>query len=251
MSETSPRISAAARAVFNVAHDYDPAATEAWDELSLKAQQTYIDRAAVLVGAIDATDDRIRLTLPQFLDIKAQTVSDLSIDLHSRFGSDPAAREVLDMVETVRASYGDRYLDPVDVETAMASLIQERLAASLRGTADAFDAASIQDITDGFDFEHGMTPRTLRKVIGGCADWLRTRADDLDAEPRRPYRRVDTRAIIDEDRHSAVLGVIGRLVRRANYLANRDGVGRSSFIMTDMLVEELGRAGADVSGGAE
>lgn len=246
MTETSPRVLAAARALFNVDTGFAPDDRSEWDAAPLKVQQGFIDRAAVLVAAIDATDDRIRLTLPQFLDIKAQTVSDLSIDLHSRFGTDPGAKDVLDLVETVRAGYGDRYLDPVDVETAMASLIQERLSMALRATADSFDRASIQDVTEGFDFDHGMTPRTLRKVIGGCADWLRTRADDLDAEPRRPYRRVDTRAIIDEDRHTSVLGVIGRLVSRANSLASRDGRDRPSFIMTDMLVEELGRVGADV-----
>lgn len=246
MTETSPRILAAARAVFNVESELNPTDSEAWGELSLKAQQAYAARAAVLVSAIDATDDRVRLTLPQFLNIKAQTVSDLSIDLHSRHGSDPAAQDVLTTVEIIRANYGDRYIDPVDHEAAMASLVQERLAAALRDTADSFDAASLDQITAGFSFEHGMTPRTIRRVIQGCADWLRTRADDLDAEPRRPYRRVDTRAIIDEDRHTAVLGVIGRLVRRANSIAQRDGMDRSSFIMTDMLVEELGRAGADV-----
>ncbi len=246
MPETNPRVLAAARALFNVDTGFAPDDRSEWDAAPLKVQQGFIDRAAVLVVAIDATDDRIRLTMPQFLDIKAQTVSDLSIDLHSRHGADPGAKGVLDMVSEIRAGYGDRYLDPVDVDTAMASLIQERLAASLRGTADAFDTASLHEITDGFDFEHGMTPRTLRKVIGGCADWLRTRADDLDAEPRRPYRRVDTRAIIDEDRLTAVLGAVGRIVRRANSLAGRDGREVSSFIMTDMLVEELARVGADV-----
>jgi hypothetical protein len=242
MTETSPRILAAARAVFNVERELDPADTEAWDELSLKARQTYVDRAAVLVAAIDATDDRVRLTLPQFLNIKAQTVSDLSIDLHSRHGADPAAAEVLTTVEIIRANYGDRYIDPVDHEAAMASLIQERLAAALRATADSFDAASLQEITAGFDFDR-MTPRTLRQVIRGCADWLRTRADDLDAEPRRPYRRVDTRAIIDEDRHTAVLGAIGRIVCRSRALAAQ-GRMTNAFIMTADLVEALEQVGA-------
>ncbi|HEX9088224.1 MAG TPA: hypothetical protein VF867_11915 [Arthrobacter sp.] len=249
MSETSPRVRAAARVVFNTAHDYDPADTEAWGELSLKAQQPYIDRGAGLVAAIDAADDRIRLTLPQFHAIKAQTVSDLSIDLHSRFGADRAAEDVLDMVATVRAGYGEQYVEPVNFEEAMGSLIRERLSASLRSTADFFDHASLDQIKSdmrGLDLSPLVSPQFQRRFIQGCAGWLRTRAEELAEETRIPYRRVDTRAIIDEDRHTAVLGVIGRLVRRANSLAQRDGMDRSSFIMTDMLVEELGRAGADV-----
>ncbi|QOD06015.1 hypothetical protein [Pseudarthrobacter sp. BIM B-2242] len=217
---------------------------------SLNSGDSLAGQAAALVAAIDAADDRVRLTLPQFHDIKAETVSNLSIDLHSRFGGDPAAAEVLAFIEEQRALYGDRYIEPADHEEAMASLIRERLALSLRSTADRFDAASLQDITEGFDFEHGMAPRTLRKVIQGCADWLRTSAQDLEANPRRPYRRVDTRAVIDEDRHTAVLGVIGRLVRRSRALAERDGRTTSPFILTDMLVEELDRVGASVKAGS-
>jgi hypothetical protein len=250
MPETSPRILAAARALFNLDSGFAPDDRSEWNAAPSKVQNGFIERAAVLVAAIDATDDRIRLTLPQFLNIKAQTVSDLSIDLHSRHGADPTAQGVLATVEQVRAGYGDRYLDPIDHEEAMASLVQERLAASLRDTADSFDRSSLQDVTAGFDFEHGMAPRTLRKVIMGCADWLRSHADDLDAETRRPYFRVDTRAIIDEDRHTAVLGVLGRLVSRSKSIAQRDGRDISPFIMTDMLVEELARVGADVGAAA-
>lgn len=250
MPETSPRILAAASTLFNVDAGFAPDDRSEWDAAPLKVQQGFIERAVVLVAAIDANDDRIRLTLPQFLNIKAQTVSDLSIDLHSRHGADPAAQGVLATVEQIRASYGDRYLDPVNHEEAMASLIRERLAKELHSIADSFDAASLQDITDGFDFDHGMTPRTLRLVIHGCADWLRTRAEDLDDGPRRPYRRVDTLAVIDEDRHASVLGVISRLVLRANNLATRDRRNTPSFIMTKDLVEHLEAVGADVGAAA-
>lgn len=245
MTDTDPRIEAAARVIFNTSHDYDPTDTEAWESLSTLHQKGYVKRGTVFVAALDAADDRVRLTMDQFLDIKAQTVSDLSIDLHSRHGSDPGAQAVLASVAEVRAALGDRFLDPVDVETAMDSLIQERLAIALRATADSFDRASLQDVTDGFDFDHGMAPRTLRKVISGCADWLRNQADELDAAPRRPYRRVDKRAIIDEDRLTAVLGAIGRLVRRSKALADQDR-HKNPFIMTDMLVEALEGVGATI-----
>lgn len=245
MTSFDPRVLAAARVIFNTSHGYDPADTEAWDSLSTNAQRPYVDRAAVMVSALDAADDRVRLTMDQFLAIKAQTVSDLSIDLHSRHGSDPGAQAVLASVAGARAALGDRFLDPVDVETAMDSLIQERLAIALRATADSFDRACLQDVTGGFDFDHGMAPRTLRKVISGCADWLRNHADELDDAPRRPYRRVDKKAIIDEDRLTAVLGVIGRLVRRSKALADQDR-HKNPFIMTDMLVEALEGVGATI-----
>lgn len=224
----------------------DPRVQAAAQALHALEPGTFAEQAAAVVAAIDAADDRIRLTMPQFNGLKAETVSDLSRSLYSRFGKDPGAKEVLAFVDEQQARYGDTYIEPVDHETAMASLIQERLALALRSTADRFDAASLDDITAGFDFEHGMTPRTLRKVIQGCADWLRTRADDLEAQPRRPYRRVNIRAVIDEDRHAAVLGVIGRLVRRSRSLAERDTRDLTPYIMTDMLVEELDRVGANV-----
>lgn len=215
----------------------------------LNSGESYYEQARALVAAIDAADDRVRLTMPQFNGIKAETVSNLCSDLYSRFGKDPGAKGVLAFVDEQQALYGDVYIEPADHEEAMSSLIRERLALSLRSTADSFDAASLRDITAGFDFDHGMAPRTLRKVIQGCADWLRTQAEDLEANPRRPYRRVDTRAVIDEDRHTAVLGAIGRLVRRSRALAERDGRDINPFIMTDMLVEELDRVGASVKAG--
>lgn len=224
----------------------DPRVQAAAQALHALEPGTFAEQAAAIVAAIDAADDRIRLTMPQFNGIKAETVSNLCTDLYSRFGGDPGAKAALAFVDEQQAQYGDRYIEPIDHETAMASLIQERLALAMRSTADRFDAASLEDITAGFDFEHGMRPRTLRKVIQGCADWLRTRADDLDAEPRRPYRRVNIRAVIDEDRHTAVLGVLGRLVRRSRAIAERDGRDLAPYIMTDMLVEELDRVGANV-----
>lgn len=245
MTEPNPRILAVARTLFNLDAELDPADTGTWESLGESARRHFIDRASVIVAAADAADDRVRLTMDQFLDIKAQTVSDLSIDLHSRHGSDPGAQAVLASVAEVRAALGDRFLDPVDVETAMASLIQERLAIALRATADSFDRASLQDVTHGFDFDHGMAPRTLRKVISGCADWLRNQADELDDAPRRPYRRVDKRAIIDEDRLTAVLGAVGRLVSRSKALADQDR-HKNPFIMTDMLVEALEGVGATI-----
>lgn len=246
MSEPSPRVRAAARVVFNTAHDYDPTDTEAWGGLSFKAKQPYIDRAAVLVAAIDAADDRIRLTLPQFHAIKAQTVSDLSVDLHSRFGSDRAAEDVLDMVATVRAGYGDQYLEPVNFDEAMGSLIRERLSASLRSTADFFDHASLEQIKSNMgdlDLSPLVSPQFQRRFIQGCAGWLRTRADELAEESRIPYRRVDTRPVIDEDRHTALLGALARVVARANRIAETHK-SSTSFVMTDRLVEEIESAGA-------
>jgi hypothetical protein len=242
---TSARIEAAARAEYNLTHglEVDDAG---WDEIGGQPRAEALARATVLVAAIDAADDRIRLTMPEFLDIKAQTVSDLSIDLYARHGVDPGAKEALATVDEMRAVYADRYLDPINHEAAMASLIRERLAASLRDTADSFDNASIQDITAGFNFEHGMVPRSIRKVIQGCADWLRTRADDLDSGTRTPYIRVNTGAVIDEDRHAALLRALSDVIDRANRLATTDRI-TTSFIMTDMLVEAIEGVGATLS----
>jgi hypothetical protein len=237
---TESRLEALARTLFNAAYDYPADDHEGWDAAPANVRNPFLVKAEPALQAVDAADDRVRLTMPQFLDIKAQTVSDLSIDLHSRHGGDAGAKDVLETVENVRANYADRFLPPIDPETAMASLVQERLAIALRATADSFDRASLQDITAGFTFEHGMTPRTIRKVISGCADWLRTHADDLDAEPRRPYRRVDRRAVIDEDRYTALRRSLERIVRRSRALAEQDRV-HAPFIMTADIEEALAR----------
>jgi hypothetical protein len=243
---TDARIEAVARADYNLSRGLAPEDESSWDTLGGKRRAESLARAELLVAAMDAADDRVRLTLPEFHAIKAETVSDLSIDLHSRFGTDPAAQDVLDFVAQQRAAYGDRYLEPVNYEAAMASLIRERTVLALHSTADSFDRASLESITSEMrDLEISplVSPQFQRRFIQGCAQWLRNRADELDAEGKTLYYRVDTRPVIDQDRHTAVLNAVGRVVRRSRALAAQDRM-TNAFIMTADLVEAVNQVGA-------
>jgi hypothetical protein len=243
---TDARIDAVARADYNLSCGLAPEDESSWDTLGGKRRAESLARAELLVAAMDAADDRVRLTLPEFHAIKAETISDLSIDLHSRFGTDPAAQDILDFVAQQRAAYGDRYLEPVNHEAAMASLIRERTVLALHSTADSFDRASLESITSEMrDLEISplVSPQFQRRFIQGCAQWLRTRADELDAEGKTLYYRVDTRTVIDQDRHTAVLNAVGRVVRRSRALAAQDRM-TNAFIMTADLVEAVNQVGA-------
>lgn len=165
-----------------------PAGQEKWDLLAA---------AGRLVKAIDAADDRIRLTLPEFNAIKAEALSDLNSNLHSKFGRGgqlPAiqATGVTDFIDEQRQSFIDRHRDPKNSDEAMESLIRERVAAELESVADSLDHASLEDITAGLDIdrEPGVPPRFKRRMIAGCADWVRTRSADIITEKVRLYGRA-------------------------------------------------------------
>jgi hypothetical protein len=165
-----------------------PAGPERWG-LLLDAER--------LVKAIDAADDRIRLTLPEFNAIKAEALSDLNSDLHLKFGRDGQldairATGVTDYIDEQRQRLIDRHSDPKNSDEAMESLIRERVAAELAEVADTLDHASLDVITAGLDIdrETGVPPRFKRRMIAGCADWLRTRGTDILEERVRLYGRV-------------------------------------------------------------
>lgn len=237
---------AAARTLFNVDHGYAPEDTDAWGSTSLKVQQEYLARAEVLLPALDAADSRIRLSMPDFNAIMAQTVSDLSIDLRARFGADLPA-EVAAFIDDRQEAY-DHFLEPANHEQAMESLVLERLAAALNRTADFFDAASLDSITYEMDFETPLPPRIQRKMINGCAEWLREHARELTSVRARPYYRVNTQAVIDQDRHEAVLRVVGELITRAESIASADG-RHAAFLMAADLKKALEDVGASVPEG--
>lgn len=165
-----------------------PAGQEKWDLLI---------EAGRLVKAVDAADDRIRLTLPEFNAIKAETLSDLNSNLHLKFGRGgqlPAiqATGVTDFIDEQRQALIDRHREPKNSDEAMESLIRERVAAELESVADSLDHASLDDVTAGLDIDRipGTPARFKRRMIAGCADWLRTRAADILAEKVRLYGRV-------------------------------------------------------------
>jgi hypothetical protein len=179
--------------------------------------------------------------MPEFNAIKAHAVSDLSMDLRVRFGADLPTDISAYMQERLAAC--DRYIEPVNHEAAMESLILERLAAALNRTADFFDAASLDSITCDMDLEPNVPPRLKRRMINGCADWLRDHARELTANRARPYYRVNRQAVIDQDRHEAVLRVVGQLIERATDIASMDG--RSyAFLMAADLKKALEDVGA-------
>lgn len=234
----------AARTLFNVDHAYDPEDSEAWGSTSLKVQQEYLAKADALLPALDAADDRVRLTMPEFNAIKARALSNLSLDLHARFGAD-LPPEVAAYVHERLADY-DRFIEPVNHEQAMESLVLERLAAALNRTADFFDAASLDSVTCEMNFETPVPPRIQRKMINGCADWLRNHAQEVTANRAHPYYRVNKQAMIDQDRHEAVLRVVRDLIQRAEALANHDG-RHTAFLMADSLKTALEGVGAEIS----
>jgi hypothetical protein len=234
----------AARILFNTEHGYDPEDAEAWGEVSLATQKPFLAKAAALLPALDAADNRVRLSMPDFNAIKAQTVSDLSIDLHARFGTDLPA-EVAAFINERQDAY-DQFIEPVNHEQAMESLVLERLAAALNRTADFFDAASLDSVTCEMNFETPVPPRIQRKMINGCADWLRNHAQEVTANRAHPYYRVNKQAMIDQDRHEAVLRVVRDLIQRAEALANHDG-RHTAFLMADSLKTALEGVGAEIS----
>lgn len=233
----------AARVLFNVECGYDPEDTEGWGAVSLKTQKAYLAKAAALIPALDAADDRIRLTMPEFNGLKSQTLRDIRTDLYARFGSN-LQPEVAGYLEERSGDY-ERFMEPVNHEQAMESLIRERLAAALNRTADFFDAASLDSIMTDMDLETDVPARFKRRMINGCADWLRNHATELTVNNRhRPYYRVNTRTVIDEDRHEAVLRTVGELIQRAETLAKRDGRTLSAFLMAADLKKALEGVGA-------
>lgn len=246
---TTARVEAAARLEYNLNHGLDADDYAAWDAINGDTRAQALARAEATVAAIDAADDRIRLTLPEFNAIKADTVYNLSHDLHQSWTAEQRAAAqaagIPEFIEAHRARLGESYLEPVDHESAMASLISERLAAALRSTAESFDHASLSDITGATETPPGVSARYKRIMISGCADWLRNRAADLESDDRIPYRRVNTRAVIDEDRQTALLGALGRVIARSQRLRALGKEG-PAFIMTDRLVEAIEETGATI-----
>lgn len=233
---------AAARVLFNVEHGYDPEDIEGWGEVSLKKQEECLAKVAALIPALDAADDRIRLTMPEFNGLKAQALRDIRTDLYARFGSD-LQPEVAGYLEERSGDY-ERFIEPINHEQAMESLIRERLAAALNRTADFFDAASLDSIMADMDLEADVPPRFKRRLINGCADWLRNHATELTTTRYRPYYRINTRTMIDEDRHEAVLRTVGELIQRAETLAKQDGRSISAFLMAADLKKAVEGVGA-------
>lgn len=249
MSNPGARVEAAARAEYNLTHGLEPGDESSWNELGGQPRAAALARAAAVVSAIDAADDRVRLTLPEFHAIKADAVHDLNRALHQDWNEEQraAARSagVPEYIHDYATKFAEHYIEPVNHETAMASLVRERLAAALRTTADRFDHASLEEIIGALDIDASVPPRFKRIMIRGCADWLRTRADELDEEQRTPYYRVSTRAVIDQDKYTALLRVLTEVVDRSIRLAATDRI-QSSFIMTDRLVEALEGVGVSI-----
>lgn len=243
------RIEAAARAEYNLRCGLEPDAESGWDELGGQPRAEALARATALVAAIDAADNRVRLTLPEFHAIRADAVHDLSYALHGSWDDEQRAAAQAAGIPEFLGEYqnklADHYLEPLNHEAAMASLILERTAAALRSTADGFDHASLSDVTGAMEIDPGVSPRFKRIMIRGCADWLRTRAEELETETRTPYFRVNTRAVIDEDRHTALLRALGQVIDRSFRLASNDRI-ESSFIMTDRLVQAIEGVGATI-----
>lgn len=241
------RIEAAARADHNIAHGLGPDDETSWSEVGGQPRAAALARAAALIAAIDAADNRVRLTLPEFHAIEANAVRNLSYALHHDWSEDQrAAAEAAGVPEYIHAyttRLDDSYLEPVNHEAAMASLVRERLAAALRSTAEWFEHASLSEILVETDIDPAVPARFKRIMIRGCADWLTTRADQIDDGGRLPYYRVNNRAVIDQDRHTAVLRAVAQVVDRSVRLARNDQRS-SAFIMTDRLVEAVESVGA-------
>lgn len=241
------RIEAAARADYNLTHGLEPGDETSWSEVGGQPRAAALARATALIAAIDAVDDRVRLTMPEFHAIEANAVRNLSYALHQDWSADQrAAAEAAGVPEYIHAyttRLDDGYLEPVNHEAAMASLVRERLAAALRSTAEWFEHASLSEILVETDIDPAVPARFKRIMVRGCANWLTTRADQIDDGGRLPYYRVNNRAVIDQDRHTALLGVLGRAVERANRIAETHG-SNTSFIMTDRLVEVIEGVGA-------
>lgn len=244
---SNARIEAAARAEHNLTHGLEPEDETSWSELGGQPRAAALARAAAMVAAIDAADDRVRLTLPEFHAIEANAVRNLSYSLHQDWNDEQRAAAqaagVPEYIHAYTARLGDQHLEPANHEAAMASLVRERLAAALRSTAEWFEHASLSEILVETDIDPAVPARFKRIMIRGCADWLTTRANELDEGGRVPYYRVNTRAVIDQDRHTALLRVLGATVDRANRIADTHR-SETSFIMTDRLVEAIESAGA-------
>lgn len=198
MPETTAPGHTHARILAAACHLYEARTGLHWNDLPSGVEQRgLLLEAERFVKAIDAADDRIRLTLPDFNAIKAEALSDLNSDLHLKFGREgqlPAiqATGVTDFIDEQRQALIDRHRDPKNSDEAMESLIRERVAAELESVADSLDHASLDDITAGLDIDRqpGVPPRFKRRMIAGCADWLRTRATDILAGKYRFHGRV-------------------------------------------------------------
>lgn len=198
MPETTTPNHTNARILAAAGHLYEARTGLLWDALPAGQERgDVIAKATRLVQTIDAADDRIRLTLPEFNAIKAEALSDLNSNLHLKFsrgGQLPAiqATGVTDFIDEQRQALIDRHRDPKNSDEAMVSLVRERVAAELESVADSLDHASLDDITAGLDIDRipGTPARFKRRMIAGCADWLRTRATDILEEKVRLYGRV-------------------------------------------------------------
>lgn len=197
MSETATTDHQQARILAAAAHLYEARSGLTWDGLPAGPERSDVmAKAARLVSCIDAADDRIRLTLPEFNAIRVEALSDLNSDLHMKFRGEDLrtiqASGVPHFIEEQRLALIDRHRDPKNSHEAMDSLIRERVAAELDSVADSLDHASLEDITAGLDIdrEPGVPPRFKRRMIAGCADWLRTRSADILAEKVRLYGRT-------------------------------------------------------------
>jgi hypothetical protein len=246
---TNARIEAAARTDYNLSHGLEPEDQDSWNELGGQPRAAAIARATAMVAAIDAADDRIRLTMPEFHAIEANAVRNLSYSLHQDWSDDQrAAAQAAGVPEYIHAyttRLEDQYLEPLNHEAAMASLVRERLAAALRSTAEWFDHASLSEILAETDIDPAVPARFKRIMIRGCAQWLTTRATELDEGGRIPYYRVSSRAVIDQDRHTALLRALRSVIDRAKQLEVGDR--RSpSFIMTDRLLIAIEGVGASI-----
>ena len=232
---TDPRIEAAART------DYELETGFSWGDLPAGPERELrLGRAAAVVEAADAADDRIRLTLPEYNSIGAGAVYDLGRDLRRCFDDAQYAEVeyagVFALVEQQAASLSDRFVEPPNVHEAMASLIQERVAGELTRIAAHLDGASLSDVAPEVEaLPAERTARVRRRVVNGCADWLRGRALELRTGRTRLYARVDTGLAVDEDRLTALLNAVQAEIDRAE-LMERDTSGAiPAYILADRL----------------
>lgn len=198
MPETTVSTHTHARILAAAVHLYEARTGLLWDDLPAGVERWgLLTEAGRFVKAVDAADDRIRLTLPEFNAIRSDALYNLSSDLHLKFGRDGQldairATGVTDYIEEQRQALNDRHNDPKNSDEAMESLIRERVAAELESVADSLDHSSLEDITRGLDIDRipGTPARFKRRMIAGCADWLRNRATDILDERVRLYGRV-------------------------------------------------------------
>lgn len=173
-----------------------------WEDLALGTDRFQVIAEAVhLVKAIDAADGRIRLTLGEFNAIRADAVRDVHYALLREMSGDDfehlATLGVPEAIHNYSLSLKPADHDPKNLDEALGALVRERVSAELNVIADSLDAGDLREITAGLDIdrESGITPRFKRRMIAGCADWIRTRSVDiLDTNKQLRGRRPAARS---------------------------------------------------------